>query len=87
MAVLLNNGTTITSYGRLLLIGVAALIADFNGDGNLDYVSTWHRCSYGLSGKGNGTFGTANSVAVSPGPVPMGPQWVISTTSGFPQLR
>ena len=70
---LLNNGTTINSYGTAFAHIVSpSLIADFNGDGNLDYVSLGTNVVYGLSGKGNDTFGTANSVALSPVPGPNG---------------
>jgi hypothetical protein len=70
---LLDNGTTINSYGAAFTYSVSpSLIADFNGDGNLDYMSLGTNVVYGLSGKGNDTFGTANSVALSPVPGPNG---------------
>ena len=58
---------------RLFTYGVSpSLIADFNGDGNLDYVSLGADTVYGLAGKGNGTFASATSVSISPVPGPTG---------------
>ena len=70
---LLNNGTGIASFGTAFPYVVAPnLIADFNGDGNLDYAALGTSTVYGLAGKGNETFATVKSVAVSPTPGPNG---------------
>jgi len=70
---LLNNGTGIASFGTAFTYGVTPnLIADFNGDGNLDYADFGTNTVYGLAGKGNSTFATAKSVSVSPVPGPSG---------------
>jgi len=70
---LLNNGTSIASYGNAVSYGVSpALIADFNGDGNLDYVSLGADAAHGLAGKGNDTFASATSFSISPAPGPSG---------------
>jgi Big-like domain-containing protein/VCBS repeat protein len=77
--VLLNDGTDIASFGPAVAYTAnPSLIAAFNGDGNLDYVSLGTDELYGLPGNGNGTFGTPNSVAVSPVTGPNG-----ATTGDF----
>jgi hypothetical protein len=76
---LLNNGTDIASFGPALIYTAnPSLIAAFNEDGNLDYLSLGTDALYGLPGNGNGTFGTPNSVAVSPVTGPNG-----ATTGDF----
>jgi hypothetical protein len=70
---LLNNGTGIASFGTPFTYRVSSnLMADFDGDGNLDYANFGTNTLYGLAGKGNGTFATAKSVPVSPVPGPSG---------------
>ena len=70
---LLNNGTGIATFGTQFTYGVSPnLIADFNGDGNLDYADFGASAVYGLAGKGNSTFATAKSVSISPAPGPSG---------------
>jgi len=50
---LLNNGTGIATFGTQFTYGVSPnLIADFNGDGNLDYADFGASAVYGLAGKG-----------------------------------
>ena len=66
---LLNNGTAITSFGPAVVYGAnPSLIADFNGDGDLDYADIGETAAYGLAGNGNGTFAAARAVAASPVP-------------------
>jgi Big-like domain-containing protein/VCBS repeat protein len=66
---LLNNGTAIASFGPAVVYGAnPSLIADFNGDGNLDYADIGEAAAYGLAGNGNATFAAARSVAASPVP-------------------
>jgi MBG domain (YGX type)/Bacterial Ig-like domain (group 3)/FG-GAP-like repeat len=66
---LLNNGADISSFGTAVSYTAApSLIADFNGDGNLDYADIGATAAYGLAGNGTGTFGAAKSVPVSPVP-------------------
>ncbi len=66
---LLNNGTAIASFGPAVSYAATpSLIADFNGDGNLDYADIGETAAYGLAGNGNATFAAARSVAASPVP-------------------
>ena len=64
-----NNGTGPNSFGSAVSYLVTpSLIADFNGDGNLDYAAIGSTAVYSLAGNGNDTFATATSVALSPTP-------------------
>ena len=66
---LLNNGTAIASFGPAVSYAATpSLIADFNGDGDLDYADIGETAAYGLAGNGNATFAAARSVAASPAP-------------------
>ena len=85
---LLNNGTAITSFGPAVVYGAnPSLIADFNGDGDLDYADIGETAAYGLAGNGNGTFAAARAVAASPVPASGWAQQATSTTSEFQRLQ
>ena len=64
-----NNGTSIASYGNSLSYAPSQ-VADFNGDGNLDFVAVGFDEVIGVPGAGSGTFGAANIVTPSPLPGP-----------------